>query len=162
MIQKPQGLNNQNKKFFMWYGVALAQWQSIEWILYLITHAILKTQSDYSSIVFFHIQSPSAKITLVDKLIRAAVPKEIIEKDWKLLLKRLRSATDDRNKLAHHMPSPTDETAGGTPTKYALMPHMLNFSRERGKPIPADKLQEIAHGFEALTLDLWRFIGNRL
>ena len=145
----------------MWYGVALAQWQSIEWMLFLIVHAILKTQPDYSSIVFFHIQSPNAKITLVDKLVRAAVPKEIIEKDWKPLLKRMRSATDDRNKLAHHMPWPTDATASGTPTKYALRPHILNFSKECGERIPADNLQEIAQGFEALTLDLWRFIGDR-
>jgi hypothetical protein len=87
--------------FYRAVGKASASWQHIEASLFILAHAIMQTDYQYSSIVFFLIRSADSKVKLVDRLCHAHFDKTIIKKEWTPLLKDLNSAVEIRNSIAH-------------------------------------------------------------
>ena len=82
-------------------GLALSNWQHVETSLYHIVHCALGTSDDKSSIVFFHIRSPSAKVALAVALLGQVFEKGYLEAHWKPLAADLYDALTARNHLAH-------------------------------------------------------------
>jgi hypothetical protein len=87
--------------FFIAFGFAMARWQHVEIGLFMLIHAIMGADFRFSSIVFFHIQSPSAKLELADRLCREHFDKVVIKDEWQPLGKAIRAGLELRNGMAH-------------------------------------------------------------
>jgi hypothetical protein len=87
--------------FYEAIGKASVRWQFVEASLFVIVHAILKTEYRKSSAVLFHIQSPDSKLQLTDRLCQIHLDKDIISAEWDDFCKDLKEAIKFRNAIAH-------------------------------------------------------------
>jgi hypothetical protein len=81
-------------------GFALCNWQHVE-TSHHIVHCALGTSDEKSSIVFFRIRSPSAKVALAVALLGQVFEKDYLDKHWKRLAADLNDALKARNHLVH-------------------------------------------------------------
>src|ERR1700736_7018946 len=89
--------------FYRAVGKASARWQHVEAGLFILAHAIMQTDYQYSSIVFFHIRSADSKVKLVDRLCHAHFDKTIIKKEGTPLLKDLNLAVENTPSNTHKL-----------------------------------------------------------
>ena len=104
-------------------GNALANWQHVETGMIVAVHGLLGTAFDRTSAVFFHHNSATAKLQLLDKLLLLDHDGKWIKANWKPLRKEVQHAIDIRNALAHfevtlltsHLPDVTNYPVAITP-----------------------------------------------
>lgn len=82
-------------------GQALAVWQHVETSLYVLAHCLIGTDHKTSSILFFHIESARAKVSLTNKLCELSLEQSAYQRHWIPIKKDLNAAVDIRNALAH-------------------------------------------------------------
>jgi len=88
--------------FYRALGLATSRWQHVEAAIFVLFHALLNTENQYSSAVFFHIKSADSKLQLLDRLCRVHFGKTIIDNEWKRLCGDVKNAVESRNKIAHY------------------------------------------------------------
>lgn len=148
--------------FYRAVGKASARWQHVEASLFILAHAIMQTDYQYSSIVFFHIRSADSKVKLVDRLCRAHFDKTIIKKEWTPLLKDLNSAVETRNSIAHWEANFILDVSVLEPWEppLALTPHHLDARAQADtRGATTNTLNQTAEEFLALANRLLRFVA---
>jgi hypothetical protein len=148
--------------FYLAIGRAMARWQYVEAGLFVLAHAIMQTDYQYSSVVFFHIKSADSKVKLVDRLCRAHFDKTIIKNEWTALLKDLNSAAEIRNSIAHWEANFILDVSVLEPWEppIALTPHHLDARAQADtRGATTNTLNQTAEEFLALANRLLRFVA---
>jgi hypothetical protein len=115
-------------------GHALTNWQYVETGMFVLAHAMLGTDYPRTSAVFFHIQSASSKLQLIDKLLRLEFDDKWIKDNWqKGIRNEITRTIDVRNGLAHFEAVLLNPKDSAEMTKFpaAIMPHRLDVLAER-------------------------------
>jgi hypothetical protein len=168
-IEKPSNQSEVDEMaapFYRALGQATARWQHAEAGMFVLAHALLRTEYRFSSAVFFHIQSADSKAQLLDKLCRIHFDEKIIEAEWKPLLKELTRAIGARNRIAHYEVGFVPLTTGIFKPReppVVLGPHHLDLGRQSKGSIEVattHNLLALGEQFFALALNLLRFVAR--
>jgi hypothetical protein len=149
-------------EFMRRMGQAFAAWQSVEQSCYGIYAALMRgADKRLISVTFFHIQSFSSRLLLIDRCIFFAASDERLSARWTALRKRAEKAARLRNLVAHSAyviegkglvqtpvlkPSSSDATA--IVRKRAMNPDYR---------VDEHKLFLAGHEFRVLAVDLGKF-----
>lgn len=153
-------------------GHALAHWQYVETGLYLVTHCLLDTKHELSSIMFFHIESARSKLSVTDKLCKQCFKQSTYQRHWLPLKKDINPAIDIRNALAHFDVSGVDpaktKRKSGAPTAFPLMltPNSHDESAVRSdgsvKALYVEDLHETSAWFRSQARGLLEFVSTHI
>ena len=155
---------DEQRCFYVEVGFSITQWAHVEDSL---RHAMLAcfppNQHNALSLGFFSIENFRSKLEFVDKVVGRVLTGSEHSAPWKKLVDRARSASVNRNKLAHMKVTIYPDAGPGR--RYALEPWIVkkeDIQRTRGlKPLPgALCLRDIVrtrHEFFALTISLVNF-----
>ncbi len=132
--------------------------------MFVLCHALLKTDYRYSSEVFFHIKSADSKGQLLDRLCRTHFAKEIIETEWKPLYKEIKAAIIARNSIAHYEANYIIDFSILDPNEpaIALTPHHLDAKAQDNpnkQAIRTKDLTVMGERFLQLSLLILRFVS---
>lgn len=147
--------------FYRAIGRATIRWQHVEAGLFVLVHAILGTDSKFSSVVFFHIQSADSKIQIVDRLCAAYFDNDAVA-EWNEIHKDLRDALPFRNAMAHweanFVTDPSFLPPGDPPV--ALTRHHLDIRSEADtRAVSTSTANEVADEYLVLAGRLMRFVA---
>jgi hypothetical protein len=142
-------------------GRAMARWQHVEAGLFVLGHAILKTEYRYTSLIFFHIRSPEAKMQLVDRLCREKFSDDIIKRKWTPLLTDLKSGVKFRNGMAHFEANYVTDASCLQPGEppVVLTPHHLDINSQKGSTVKGATTSSLIHAAEEYILLSRRLFG---
>jgi hypothetical protein len=147
--------------FYEAIGKASVRWQFVEASLFVIVHAILKTEYRKSSAVFFHIQSPDSKLQLTDRLCQIHLDKDIISAEWDDFCKDLKEAIKFRNAIAHWEANFINDRSLidlNEPAVALTRHHMDIWSEADTRGLTTSTLNEVAHEYRALANRLLHFV----
>ena len=149
-------------EFFELIGIIITTWSGIESKLFRISHAVLRTNRNLASIVFFRTPTLSGRIQLTHELVEAAFPKPDREGahdhpllvQWRKVHRKFERFLALRNLLAHHQFSSMGLGAESWPQIH----YKVNESwRGRKKPdVDVLKLEDL----RAHLVDLRTFFNN--
>lgn len=146
---------------FQSFGFALAEWSRVEAQAYRFYSAMMAgANPDLISVNWHSIQSFDSKITLLDRCAVFAIPQEAYHGEWSPLLKRIRSASGERNVIAHgSIMSRVEKT--GEPSPLYFGPSILDATAKlRGRlenrhyEYSSERLSNVAETFNALSSDI--------
>lgn len=98
-------------EFFRRMGMCFAQWAIVEQFLVATCWKCLNTHLDLASIVYFSTGQLDRRITLVDELVRATLPRRSRKdgghdhadvRKWEAVREEIRDLLKIRNRIAHH------------------------------------------------------------
>jgi hypothetical protein len=142
-------------------GLALSKWQGIETALYRIVHAVLNTESKFSSAVFYQIKSPQNKIGLADNLLKLN-DANAHETLFKPTIKKAQKLCEIRNTIAHSELQYFDSVKLENGDK-SIITHIFDPTFDQRKDIPsrikpltAKVLRQHADDFAKCAQDLDR------
>lgn len=149
-------------EFMKRLGKAFAEWQSVEQSCYGL-YAILMKGADKRliSTTFFHIQSFSSRLLLIDRCIFFTVGDASLVTTWKALKKRVEKAIEFRNVMAHSAYIVEGKGLTQTPVLKPSYFDATAIVRKRAMNpdyrIDEHKLSLAKHEFHELAVDLGKF-----
>nr|CAD6611011.1 hypothetical protein RKHAN_02357 [Rhizobium sp. Khangiran2] len=159
-----QSSQNDLDYLFQTFGRALAHWSSVEHRCYVFYYALMSGANPHLISVNWHsIQSFDNKITLLDRCAMFAISRTAYADGWSPLVKRLRSASNERNIIAHSSIM-SRVLEDGIPSPLYFGPSILDATAKiRGRlensnhKYSAERLSDLAKKFETLVGDLVSF-----
>jgi hypothetical protein len=97
---KPEELARIDALYY-WLGVTLLSSQKIEQAHYGLFEKILGVPRNIGSTIYFHLPSFGGRCDLLNKLIKKKLDEDRIN-EWDEISKRIRVASQERNKMAHY------------------------------------------------------------
>lgn len=134
-------------------GDALTNWQDVESRLFMLMAHILNCHPQFTSVLFFHIKSPDAKVRLLDNLVREAFGEKIKE-TWKPILTEATRLVIIRNRLAHF------EIDSTNPKKLLLREPSFQFAdiHKSDNPMSQRDIMQASIDFLSLSISLEEFV----
>jgi len=161
--------------FYCAIGTAVMGWQAVEsQMAYVFTHLLVSRSGFAASAVFYHIKNNKTRLEILDIAARLGLglrsPKaKALLSEWQALSKRLKSATDLRNKIAHSM---VEDEITNMGCKFSLRPPGDDFSRfdpenpnrsrarAKSRAIDSSTVDGAASQFRQLSSDLNAFAAR--
>jgi hypothetical protein len=157
-------------------GMCITDWSFIEDKLFELCYLSLKAPRVQASIVYYRTPTIDSRLSLVDELITAVLPKKKsgehsgeLEIKWKKILAEIKELLPERNALAHYpvkeiisVPEnfliALSENYSKRPRKYSAIPHKNEQLRGRkGRTMDADMLPKHLQKLGRLEFDLHKF-----
>jgi hypothetical protein len=138
--------------FYEGIGLAITQWGHVERAL-LDALAICANDTDDFSMLghgFFAIENFRSKLAFADEVLRQKIKEKVHLDDWALLLERMRSASAQRNRLAHDRVVISLVAKPGR--RFCLTPWLKNVS-----PLGTRDIRSMHATFAALVFSLQNF-----
>ncbi len=128
-IGQANHLKDAADQFHMMMGYCIAEWARVEDNLFAICHAALSCPKQQAAVVYYRTPQLDARFSLVDELVRLVLPKHISGqpmhddlKHWDAILKKFRTLTPMRNKVAHHPVAPRSASEFYSDVSYIDVP----------------------------------------
>ncbi|MBI2768111.1 MAG: hypothetical protein HYX47_00680 [Burkholderiales bacterium] len=161
MEDLPRDLQQQTTVFLTTYGHAMLSWQSVEAEVFEVFALASRIPTgDTAAAIFFALGNISTQLRATDAAARIMFTDDsILTNSWADLVKRVRTATDSRNRIAH---GSYDLQAKEGPDGVRYSPS-LNKSRAQrlsGRDSdhwPVERISEASKEFEKLHHDLFNF-----
>ncbi len=123
----------------------MARWQYVETSMFILAHAIMRTEYKYSSSAFYMLKGADMKQQLLSRLCEAYFSAKILEQEWKPLKKEILSAIRFRNGLAHFEVNfmPNRAYLGPHDPPVVLSVHHLDYRENLGETVRAANTSEL-------------------
>ncbi len=162
-------VENAETLFYRLVGECINQWSFVDRELFKICELLLGTDSKRTSIVFYSWVNINNHISLVDALLKNALPEDALHERWKPLRKQMYDLLDTRSIVAHQPAKRTGRADAVGRAFYEYSLHIEPAERLLGRTykglrgkneLHAADLRKHARGIEKLVKRLSKLHGS--